>query len=156
LASFSGDIFFEFSIPRMGRRIDVVVIIGPLIFVIEFKVGEGRFDRAAVEQVWDYALDLKNFHQGSHSATLLPILIATDAQQFVEVNFQQDQDGVFHPIKVSPEHLRWVIEQAVHKVKAQDLDVYRWLCTHNIRLMQSLGMMLARKICISLAPEWNI
>ena len=126
LTGFSGDIFFEFAIPRMGRRIDVVVIIGPLIFVIEFKVGEGRFDRAAVEQVWDYALDLKNFHQGSHFATLLPILIATETQQVSEVNFQQDQDGVFHPIKVSPEHVHWVIAQAVHEIKAEHLDVYRW------------------------------
>lgn len=61
----AGAIFLEFSIPRMGRRIDAVLIIGSIIFVIEFKVGETAFDRGSVEQVWDYALDLKNFGKGA-------------------------------------------------------------------------------------------
>ena len=56
-----GAIFLEFNIPRMGRRIDAVLLIGPVVFVVEFKVGEKEFERAAVEQVWDYALDLKTF-----------------------------------------------------------------------------------------------
>ena len=67
LAGLSGSIFFEFNIPRMGRRIDVVLLIGPRSFVVEFKVGRTDFDRAAIEQVWDYALDLKNFHEASHA-----------------------------------------------------------------------------------------
>ncbi len=61
LVGLSGSLFLEFNIPRMGRRIDTVLLIGPVVFVIEFKVGESAFDRAAVDQVWDYALDLKNF-----------------------------------------------------------------------------------------------
>src|SRR5438132_455304 len=77
LAALSGSIFMEFSIPRMGRRVDTVLIIGPVVFVVEFKVGEAEFDRAAVEQVWDYSLDLKNFHEASHSVPIVPILIAT-------------------------------------------------------------------------------
>ena len=74
-----GSIFLEFNIPRMGRRVDAVLLIGPVVFVLEFKVGEHVFDRAAVEQVWDYALDLKNFHEASHAVSLVPILIATEA-----------------------------------------------------------------------------
>src|SRR5687768_7053702 len=66
LVGLGGSVFLEFNIPRMGRRIDAVLVIGPVIFVVEFKVGESDFDRAAVEQVWDYALDLKNFHEASH------------------------------------------------------------------------------------------
>ena len=66
LAGLSGSIFLEFNIPRMGRRIDAVLLVGPVVFAIEFKVGETTFDRAAVDQVWDYALDLKNFHETSH------------------------------------------------------------------------------------------
>src|SRR5262245_15730306 len=84
LGGLSGSIFMEFSIPRMGRRVDTVLIIGPIVFVVEFKVGDADFDRAAVEQVWDYALDLKNFHEASHSLheashslPIVPILIAT-------------------------------------------------------------------------------
>ncbi len=66
LAGLAGSIYLEFNIPRMGRRIDAVLLIGSIVFVVEFKVGEATFDRAAVDQVWDYALDLKNFHAASH------------------------------------------------------------------------------------------
>ena len=65
----------------MGRRIDVVLVIGPVIFAIEFKVGEKTFDRSAIDQVWDYGLDLKNFHEASHDASIVPILIATEATE---------------------------------------------------------------------------
>ena len=47
--------------------------------MIEFKVGERVFERAAVDQVWDYALDLKNFHEASHAVSIIPILMATGA-----------------------------------------------------------------------------
>jgi hypothetical protein len=79
LGGLNGALFLEFNIPRMGRRIDAVLLIGPVVFVIEFKVGESVFDSAAVDQVWDYALDLKNFHEASHAASIVPILVATEA-----------------------------------------------------------------------------
>ena len=60
LAPYEGSIYFEYTIPRMGRRIDVVLLIGPVIFVLEFKVGEKEFTTAAIDQVYDYALDLIN------------------------------------------------------------------------------------------------
>ena len=81
LSDLAGSIFFEFNIPRMGRRIDVVLVIGPVIFAVEFKVGEKTFDRSAIDQVWDYGLDLKNFHEASHDASIIPILIATEATE---------------------------------------------------------------------------
>ena len=65
LLNHKGKIYFEFSIPRMGRRIDAVVIIGPAVFVIEFKVGASAYETADLDQVMDYALDLRNFHEGS-------------------------------------------------------------------------------------------
>lgn len=74
-----GHIFFEFSIPRMGKRVDNIVIIGQTIFVLEFKLGAKTYDKSAINQVIDYCLDLKNFHQGSHLADLVPILIAENA-----------------------------------------------------------------------------
>ena len=79
LGGLRGALFLEFNIPRMGRRIDAVLLIGPVVFVIEFKVGERDFDRAAIDQVWDYALDLKNFHEASHPVSIVPILVATGA-----------------------------------------------------------------------------
>jgi hypothetical protein len=75
----TGTVFLEFNIPRMGRRIDAVLLTGAVVFVIEFKVGASVFERAAVDQVWDYALDLKNFHEGSHTVSIVPILIAMEA-----------------------------------------------------------------------------
>jgi hypothetical protein len=71
LLDHNGKIYFEFSIPRMGRRIDAVVIIGPAVFVIEFKVGASAYEAADIDQVMDYALDLRNFHEGSHHVILV-------------------------------------------------------------------------------------
>ena len=75
-----GSVYFEFNIPRMGRRIDAVLLLGGVVAVLEFKVGEARFERAALDQAWDYALDLKNFHKESHERRIVPILIATEAK----------------------------------------------------------------------------
>tara|TARA_B100000787_G_C16191989_1_gene298096 strand:- start:99 stop:2063 length:1965 start_codon:yes stop_codon:yes gene_type:complete len=80
LTGFEGQIYFEFAIPRMGKRVDNVIIIKDTIFVIEFKVGDGGFESYAQTQVLDYTLDLKNFHEGSHKAKLIPVLVATNAQ----------------------------------------------------------------------------
>src|SRR5688572_26682850 len=78
LHDYDGKIFFEYSIPRMGRRIDAVVLVGNVIFVLEFKIGEREFLLSSIDQVLDYALDLKNFHETSHKHLIAPILIATE------------------------------------------------------------------------------
>ena len=72
-----GTVYFEYVLPRLGRRIDVVLVIDQIVFIVEFKVGEADFRAAALDQVWDYALDLKNFHETSHDKLLVPILVAT-------------------------------------------------------------------------------
>jgi hypothetical protein len=74
-----GRVYFEYSIPRLGRRIDAVALIDQAVLVIEFKVGEREFPAYALDQVWDYALDLKNFHETSHQPPIAPILVATEA-----------------------------------------------------------------------------
>lgn len=75
----TGQVLLEYSIPRLGKRIDAVLLLDGVVFVLEFKVGETQFKRPDIEQVWDYALDLKNFHEGSRDLTIVPILIATEA-----------------------------------------------------------------------------
>ena len=99
LAGLSGEVLLEFTIPRMGSRIDAVVLIGPMVFVVEFKVGADDFDRSAVEQVWDYALDLKNFHEASHVAPIIPILVATEALTSLPVRPSFAEGGVCRPLK---------------------------------------------------------
>ena len=112
LFKYPGTIFFEYSIPRMGRRIDVVLIIRSVIFVLEFKVGEKEFTANAVDQVWDYALDLKNFHETSHDHLIAPVLIATEAKYSEQYTLIEKsyQDLTLSPIKTNTQNLQSVIE----------------------------------------------
>ena len=80
LVGLAGTLYLEFDVPRLGSRIDAVLIPGPAVFPIEFKCGERHFPRRTYNQAWDYALDLKNFHAASHHAPILPILVATAAK----------------------------------------------------------------------------
>jgi hypothetical protein len=75
-----GRIFLEFYIPRMGKRADAVLISQNIVFVIEFKAGAGEHASSAFDQVEDYALDLKNFHEGSHAVPIVPMLVSSDAE----------------------------------------------------------------------------
>jgi hypothetical protein len=79
LFEFEGQIYFEFAIPRMGKRVDNIVIIDEVAFIIEFKVGDDGYEKHAIEQVIDYNIYLKNFHEGSHDIKLIPVLVATNA-----------------------------------------------------------------------------
>jgi hypothetical protein len=126
LVGLSGSLFLEFNIPRMGRRIDAVLLIGPVVFVIEFKVGESMFERVALDQVWDYALDLKNFHQASHSVSIVPILIATGATASAPLKLHVDEDMVHRPIPVCPSDLREVIDMGLRTVAGEAVDEYLW------------------------------
>ena len=110
----------------MGRRIDVALVIGPVVFAIEFKVGEKTFDRAAIDQVWDYGLDLKNFHEASHAASIIPILIATEATQCPRPELVADADKVYRPIVVDPENFRSVLDAALAKISGHVVDADAW------------------------------
>lgn len=114
LRGYTGTIFFEFSIPRMGKRIDSLVIIENIVFVIEFKVGESQFFLHHIDQVWDYALDLKNFHKPSHDVVLVPILVATEAKKsFVEIITTSHHDNLILPLKTSQEDLSVAIKNSL-------------------------------------------
>ena len=126
LAGLSGGVFLEFNIPRMGRRIDAVLVAGPVVFVVEFKVGEATFDRAAVDQVWDYALDLKNFHQASHAAAIVPILVATEATAAPPIELCPHPDRVYRPIRVDPGSFRATLDLVLRSVVGSAIDPYRW------------------------------
>lgn len=76
-----GLVAFEYSIPRMGKRVDAILIFQNIVFVVEFKVGETEYPAYAKDQVMDYALDLHNFHEASHNIDLFPILVCTEAPE---------------------------------------------------------------------------
>lgn len=123
----NGSVHFEYSIPRMGRRIDVVVIDQNVIFVLEFKVGQSSFLASDIDQVWDYALDLKNFHETSHEYTIAPLLIATGAQQIPQPqSFAAGVDNIFVPIETSPETFLDTYQRILQSSMGQQIDAERW------------------------------
>ncbi len=77
LADESGCIIFEYDIPRLSKRIDIVLLYKGIIFCLEFKVGERNILESDIDQVLDYALDLNNFHKYSENKVIVPILVAT-------------------------------------------------------------------------------
>ncbi len=114
LKGFEGTIFFEFSIPRMGKRVDCILLIENIVFVIEFKVGQSEYFSHNIDQVWDYALDLKNFHKPSHAAVVVPILVATEAKEsFVNIISTSHQDNLIHPIRTNKTGIRQAITTAL-------------------------------------------
>jgi hypothetical protein len=127
LQPYSGSIYFEYSIPRMGKRIDVVLLIGPVIFVLEFKVGEDEFQAYAVDQVWDYALDLKNFHETSHDCYIAPILIATKARNVSPVvAFTVDGDKLLKPVKCNIDLLGKTLASVLEFIQDTNIDTKMW------------------------------
>lgn len=126
LDGLEGTLYLEFNIPRMGSRVDLVLLIGSVVFVVEFKVGESTFERAAIDQVWDYALDLKNFHEASHQVSLVPILIATEASHSEPCTLRADVDAVYQPVRVHPAGFRAVLEHGIATVGGVALDQAEW------------------------------
>lgn len=126
LLGLTGTVFLEFTIPRMGRRVDAVVLLGPAILVLEFKVGGEEFDQQGIEQVWDYGLDLKNFHEASHKAPIIPILVATETKHSPAENLQVDADGVYQPLLVRPRDLRPAMERMMQLYPGQAVDGEAW------------------------------
>ena len=107
-----GHVYFEYNIPRMGRRIDVVVLIDGILFLLEFKAFNEQYTKADTVQVWDYALDLKNFHEESHNKYIVPILVATDAHVSQNCYVPYD-DHVFYPLFANYDNLQQVIQGAL-------------------------------------------
>ena len=94
-----GQVIFEYDIPRLGKRIDVVLLLNGIIFCIEFKVGESHILEMDVDQVFDYALDLMNFHKFSQGKVIVPILVATEYRSASSIIQESDYgDKVVNPL----------------------------------------------------------
>jgi hypothetical protein len=128
LSRHEGSIYFEYSIPRMGKRIDVVLLIGPVIFVLEFKIGEKEFQAYAMDQVWDYALDLKNFHEASSDCILAPVLIATRAEfSSILVATTAHNDKLLLPIRCNDRSLGDAIDAVlIFAAEGAPIDPAQW------------------------------
>ena len=101
-----GHIIFEYDIPRIGKRIDVVLLLEGIVFCIEFKVGESHILEADVDQVFDYALDLKHFHKYSQDKVIVPILVATNYKSHSSVvQVSAYNDKVVNPLVTGKNNL---------------------------------------------------
>lgn len=113
-----GSVYFEYNIPRMGRRVDVIVIIDGIIFVLEYKTSEQKFSREALVQVWDYALDLKNFQEGSLDRIIIPILMApSEKDSRCQLTLSHFEDNVYEPLRVNRRKLANLFEIVIKSVQ---------------------------------------
>lgn len=119
-------LIFEYTIPRIGRRIDNVLISQGLIFLFEFKVGEHAFLRDAINQVTDYALDLKDFHKESHHRTLVPILVATEAPD-VKPTVSMLKEGITEVLLCNQNNIRATIDAVLHLMSDVPLNPIVWI-----------------------------
>jgi len=128
LVSHAGQIYFEYAIPRMGKRIDVLLLIGPVIFVLEFKVGEREFTSFALDQVCDHALDLKNFHESSREHLIAPILIPTGVQQATPIVCTTPQnDKLLFPIRCTVNLLPKLIDEVLSFAEGEaEIEAETW------------------------------
>lgn len=127
LQEYSGDVFFEYSIPRLGKRVDVVLLINGIVLCLEFKVGAERFETADKEQVWDYALDIKNFHEPSRDLYVAPVLVATDApDEPFELATCNYDDKVYTPLQANAVTLKEAIAKVVDATPKTNVEGMSW------------------------------
>jgi hypothetical protein len=126
LADVDGWLYLEFDVPRLGSRIDAVVIAGPAVFPVEFKCGERLFSVDGYHQVWDYGLDLKNFHQASHEAPIFPVLVATAATSGDHAWSDGHPDGVRSPRRTIAVALGQVLREGLRLVDGPPIDGDAW------------------------------
>lgn len=126
-----GSVYFEYNIPRMGRRADVIVLIDGIVFVLEFKTSEQRFTREALIQVWDYAIDLKNFQEGSRDRILIPIVVAPkEKYKNCHIELKPFEDDVYQPLVSNNERLSECFDKTLsniipkHTFTKEDDDVW--------------------------------
>ena len=111
-----GEIVFEYDIPRMGKRIDIVLLLKGIVFCLEFKVGESRILEADIDQVLDYALDLKNFHKYSEDKIIVPILVATDYKHLsTDIQMSVYDDKVINPLVTGKTGIASLVNKILEK-----------------------------------------
>lgn len=119
-------LFFEFSIPRMGKRVDNILLLNGIIYLLEFKIFAKSYESYAIDQVVDYALDLKNFHSGSHNKTIVPILVSTMAKEVQnEILFADDK--VSNCLKTNANNLGKLIKNTDIEYRKESFDIQEWL-----------------------------
>ena len=120
-----GEILFEYSIPRMGKRVDNVVLYHNIVFLLEFKCGDREYRSTTYDQVYDYALDLRNFQKESHDKLLIPMMVSTNAPEFE--NRLVEIDRIIEPMRCNAHNIGSTILQVAENYYEPDFDYQEWI-----------------------------
>ena len=124
----NGQIIFEYDIPRLGKRLDVVLLLRGIVFCLEFKVGETKLNEKDVDQVLDYALDLKNFHKFSHDKLIVPILIPTNylkTTSLIQASIYDDR--VINPLITGNNGIANLISEVIKQFPGEEPIEENWI-----------------------------
>lgn len=125
LRSFSdGRIIFEYTIPRMGKRVDAVVLYKNIVFLLEFKYGDTEYRLSTYDQVYDYAMDLRNFQKESNDKLLVPIMVTTRA--VVDIIVIRDHDRVIEPLRCNADNIADVLSMVTARYNEPAFDYVAW------------------------------
>ncbi len=135
-----GRIIFEYTIPRMGKRVDVVLLYKNIVFLMEFKCGDTEYRQSTYDQVYDYALDLRNFQKESHDKLLVPIMISTHAKHYQ--NTLRERERIIEPIRCNGENFAAAIRGIA---KCYDEPSFNYLEWENSEYMPTPTIVEAAK-----------
>lgn len=128
LSGKDGRIILEYDIPRLGKRIDVVLLLEGIIFCLEFKVGKPQILEADIDQVLDYALDLKNFHKFSQEKVIVPILIATQYRHSSDmIQMSVYDDKVVNPLVTGEDGIATLINKVLERFPNEGAVDSNWI-----------------------------
>lgn len=121
-------IIFEYDIPRLGKRIDIVLLLKGIIFCIEFKAGKSKYEQNDIDQVMDYALDLKNFHKYSQDNLIVPVLVATEADTASSlIQLSVYDDRVINPLVTGEHDLEELIAKVIERYPDENPINENWI-----------------------------
>lgn len=121
-----GEIAFEYTIPRIGHRVDAVIIISGIIFLLEFKVGDSEYRKTTEDQVMDYALDLKYFHEASSDKHIVPIIVSTEAES-VHNDLSVMNDKILSVLKTNKHNIGLNIDKCLNYLPTNSMKMDEWV-----------------------------
>ena len=119
-----GRIIFEYTIPRMGKRVDVVLLYKNIVYLLEFKCGDKEYRQSTYDQVYDYALDLRNFQKESHNKLLVPMMVSTKAP--FKACVINEKDRIIEPISCNADNIGDYIKNVAASYNETDFDYIAW------------------------------
>jgi hypothetical protein len=120
-------VFYEYSIPRRGKRIDVTLLSQNIIFIIEIKNNESKYSFKDKEQLEDYCLDLRDFHFESKNRIIIPILLCTEAPEFKN-DFIKKDDYVQNTLFANSKNLASLITKVteIYSDQIGEINATKW------------------------------